>query len=145
MVGTLLQLLPSSPPPPTRGQTMEVSEALVSWLGCLSRRDLELWEALGRVREGGSPASVTDAQALAGRLVSPEALMARTGVVWDLVLMCDTRFVSSLCATLGKATWWAHLLAGEIPPSLSAPTPTQAAQHLEAIIAVVSNVITVEW
>ncbi|KAL5110750.1 Serine/threonine-protein kinase 36 [Taenia crassiceps] len=140
----VVNVLPSSPPPPTRGQTVEVSEALVSWLGCLSRWDLGLWEALGRVREGGRPAGAADAQALAGRLVSPEALVARTGVVWDLVLMCDTRFVSSLCATLGKATWWAHLLAGELPPSLSAPTPTQAAQHLEAIIAVVSNVITVE-
>lgn len=137
-------LPPSSPSLSTRGPTVEASDALVSWLGCLSRRDLELWETLGRVREGGRPASVADAQALAGRLVSPEALVARTGVVWDLVLMCDTRFVTSLCASLGKATWWAHLLGGELPPSLSTPTPTQAAQHLEAIIAIVSNVITVE-
>ena len=132
----------------TRGQGLTISEGMLSWLECLNRWDVNLWELLGRVREGGGGAAEAAAvQSLAGRLIGVEALESQTGsFVWDLVLMRDPRFMASLSGSLGEASWWAHLLAGEMPPSsFSAPTPTQAARHLEAIIAVVSNVITVEW
>lgn len=109
---------------------------------------MKVWETLGRVREGRGRAVTSEIQALvsSAQLVSAESVSAlRTGAVWDLLLLQDARFVAATRACLGEAAWWAHLLAGEIPPTANAPTPTQAARHIEALIAVLSNVITIEW
>lgn len=147
----VLQAQPLSPILPStiaRGQVVTLTEGMLSWLDCLNRLDASLWDMLGRVREGrGGTAESAAVQALAGRLLDIESLGAHSGpVVWDLMLMRDSRFIASLCSSLGEASWWAHLLAGELPPSsFSTPTPTQAARHLEAMISVISNVITVEW
>ncbi|KAM7538319.1 hypothetical protein Aperf_G00000070012 [Anoplocephala perfoliata] len=133
--------------PQPRPQPVEITEALTSWLGHLSRWDVKVWETLGRVREGRGRVVSSEIQALvsSAQLVSTESVSAlSTGAVWDLLLLRDARFVAAIRACLGEAVWWAHLLAGEIPPAANAPTPTQAARHIEALTAVLSNVVTIE-
>lgn len=135
--------------PQPHAQAVEMTEAMTTWLGCLARWDVHVWETLGRVREGGGRAAASEIQSLvsSARLVSAESVsVLSAGAVWDLLLLRDAHFVAATRACLGEAAWWAHLLAGEIPPSaLNTPTPTQAARHIEAMIAVLSNVITIEW
>ncbi|VDD79214.1 unnamed protein product [Mesocestoides corti] len=129
--------------PVPRPPAPEVSEAMLSWLAFLSKSNAELWETLANLRETGRVPTATEQQALASTLVAADTLMsARSN--WDLMLMTDARFVASLCAALVKPQWWALVLSGELPPSVSTVTPTQAARNLEAIISVVTNVITVE-
>ncbi|KAM7532751.1 hypothetical protein Aperf_G00000129709 [Anoplocephala perfoliata] len=129
--------------PQPRPQPVEITEALTSWLGHLSRWDVKVWETLGRVREGRGRAVTSVIQALvsSAQLVSTESVSAlSTGAVWDLLLLRGARFVAAIRACLGEAVWWAHLLADEILPAANAPTPTQAARHIEALTAVLSNV-----
>ncbi|KAM3182367.1 hypothetical protein ACTXT7_012524 [Hymenolepis weldensis] len=134
--------------PQPHARAVEMTEAMTTWLGCLARWDVHVWETLSRVREGGGRATASEIQSLvsSARLVSAESVsVLSTGAVWDLLLLRDAHFVAATRACLGEAAWWAHLLAGEIPPTApNTPTPTQAARHIEAMIAVLSNVITIE-
>ena len=138
---------------------------MVAWLGNLSRWNTDQWEALGRVREGDTKTAVTPL--ISSRLIGPLAGTTvqsppASAVEWDLALMRDPQFATSLRACLGPdiigsstttsagASWWARILANELPPALpglpsAPPPPSLAARHLEAIIAVVSKVITVQW
>lgn len=138
-----------------RPQAPEIPEAMQRWLRNISATNAsDLWEMLSKLRETGRAPTPTERQLLlCGHnglgLVSAATLTADGGVSrvsQGPALLGDARFVAALGETLGaEPHWWAMVLAGEVPPTLSTVTATQAVRQLKALVCVITNIITIKW